>query len=136
MPDNGAAARYPLAERSPDLLRTASGLGFAEIDLQAAMDGKLSMDDLRITPDVLEIQAQVAEACGRTHLAENLRRAAELVPVPDAKILEIYNALRPGRATKQDLHDIAGKLEKQYGAERCAAFIREAAEDADRFFRG
>ena len=50
------------------------------------------MSDLRIAPETLELQAQIAESAGRRQLAENLRRAGELVKVPETKILEVYQA--------------------------------------------
>jgi propanediol dehydratase small subunit len=85
------------------------------------------MDDLRVTAEALELQAQVAEAAGRCQLAENLRRAAELVSVPEDRILEIYDALRPGRRSRESLLALADQVERDYGARRCAALIREAA---------
>ena len=118
---------YPLSEKSPERLRTPSGLRFADITLDAVIEGKAGMEDLRVTSDALEMQAQVAEAAGRPQLAENLRRAAELVAVPEETILEIYRALRPGRADRQALYALADDLIARYGAKRCAALLREAA---------
>lgn len=121
---------YPLAEKIPERLRTPTGLAFAEITLEAVLEGRVRMEDLRVTAEALELQAQIAEAAGRRQLAGNLRRAAELVSVPEERILEIYNALRPGRATRSQLLELAADLEARYGAARCAALIREAAEEA------
>lgn len=118
---------YPLSEKSPELLRTPSGRRFDEITLDAVMAGTVGMEDLRVTAEALELQAQVAEAAHRPQLAENLRRAAELVGVPEDTILEIYRALRPGRADKQALLALADRLIASYGAHRCAALVREAA---------
>jgi len=118
---------YPLSEKSPELLRTPSGKRFDEITLDAVMAGTVGMEDLRVTAEALELQAQVAEEANRPQLAENLRRAAELVGVPEDTILEIYRALRPGRADKQALHALADRLVTSYGAHRCAALVREAA---------
>jgi propanediol dehydratase small subunit len=112
----------------PERLRTPSGLPFNEITLEAVQQGRITMEDLRVTAEALELQAQTAEAVGRLQLAENLRRAAELVSVPENRILEIYNALRPGRATHDQLLTLAADLETALGAKRCAALIREAAE--------
>ena len=86
------------------------------------------MSDLRIAPETLELQAQIAESAGRRQLAENLRRAAELVRVPETRILEVYQALRPGRSTPSQLERLAGELESEYRARRCARFLREAAQ--------
>lgn len=118
---------YPLAEKQPERLRTPSGLTFHEITLEAALDGRLGMDDLRVTAEALQLQAEIARHAGRRQLAENLERAAELTRVPEQRILEIYQALRPGRSTRAELENLAGELEQQYGARRTAALIREAA---------
>ena len=85
------------------MLHTPSGLPFADVTLDAVLDGKIAMEDLRVTAAALELQAQVAESASRPQLAENLRRAAELVAVPEETILEIYRALRPGRAGRRVL---------------------------------
>lgn len=118
---------YPLSEKMPERLRTPSGLRFEDVTLEAVMAGRVTMADLRVTAEALELQAQVAEEAGRPQLAENLRRAAELVAVPEERILEVYNALRPGRASRDELLRLADELEADYQAHRCAALIREAA---------
>lgn len=119
---------YPLSEKRPDRLTTPTGAAWKDIDLQSVLDGTLGMSDLRIAPETLELQARIAESAGRRQLAENLRRAAELVGVPESKILEVYQALRPGRSTPAELECLAGELESQYQASRCARFLREAAQ--------
>ena len=118
---------YPLSEKAPERLKTPSGLSYDEVTLEAVLDGRVNMEDLRVTAEALELQAQVAGEAGRPQLAENLRRAAELVDAPEERILEVYNALRPGRATREELERIAEDIENDYGARRCAALIREAA---------
>lgn len=122
---------YPLAEKTPEILKTPSGLAFSEITLDAVLAGKVRMEDLRVTAEALELQAQVAEGAGRPQLAENLRRGAELVAVPEDLILKVYNALRPGRVPEAELLALAGLLERDYRATRCAALIREAAGISD-----
>jgi propanediol dehydratase small subunit len=117
---------YPLAIKRPDLVKSATGLGLNDITLDKVVEGKLTFDDIKIHPDTLEYQAQIAISVGRPQIAGNLRRAAELTKIPDARVLEIYNALRPYRSTKQELLDIAGELESKYQAKLCAAFVREA----------
>ena len=86
---------------------------------------------MRISPETLEMQAQVAESVNREAFAGNLRRAAELIAVPDDRLLEIYNALRPYRSSKQELIDIANELDQKYGAKTAAALVREAADVYD-----
>jgi propanediol dehydratase small subunit len=118
---------YPLAEKAPERLKTPSGLAFQDITLEAVLAGEVEMRDLRVTSEALELQAQVADGAGRPQLAENLRRAAELVDVPEDRILEVYRALRPGRGSRQALFELADDLENRWQAKRCAALVREAA---------
>lgn len=118
---------YPLANNRPDLVQSASGLKLEDITLGKVEEGSLSFEDIKIRPETLEYQAQIAESAGRPSLATNLRRAAELTKIPDERVLEIYNALRPYRSTKQELLDIAGELESKYDARICAALVYEAA---------
>ena len=119
---------YPLSERRPEQLKTPSGLPFAEIDLEAVLAGKIQMTDLRVTSEALESQAEIADSAGRHQLAENLRRASELARVPEQRILQIYQMLRPGRASEEALIKAAAELETQFQAPRCARFLREAAQ--------
>lgn len=123
---------FPLATRRPDLVQSVSGLRLEEITLEKVVSGKIGFEDIRIRPETLEYQAQVAESAGRPVLAANLRRAGELTRIPDERVLEIYNALRPYRSTKRELLDIADELESKYQARICAALVREAAEVYER----
>ncbi len=120
------ATDYPLGTRRPDLVSTPSGVPLDEVTLDAARDGRLAADDLRATAETLRRQAEVARAGGRTQLADNLERAAELTAVPDDELLEVYTALRPGRSTAAGLEAVAARLDG-YGAAQTAAFVREAA---------
>lgn len=122
------ASSYPLGERMPDKIKAATGKVLADFSLEKVKSGELTADDFRIAPETLEMQAQVAESVGRDTLARNMRRAAELIKVPDAELLQVYNALRPYRSTKAELYGIADGLEGRYGCTVNAAFIREAAD--------
>ena len=120
---------YPLAETRPDHVRGARGLSLEDITLDAVIEGRVGMEDLRITADALLQQAEIAEAAGRPTLADNFRRASELIAVPQPVIMEIYELLRPGRAPgKQAMLDTAARLRAEFGAERIAAFVEEAAD--------
>jgi propanediol dehydratase small subunit len=121
------ASDYPLGSRRPDLVRTPSGLGLHDLTLDAARAGRIGPEELRATPETLRRQSAVALAAGRTQLADNLARAAELASVPGATILEIYTALRPHRSTAEELEACAERLESELAAPLCAAFVREAA---------
>ncbi|HZT44894.1 MAG TPA: diol dehydratase small subunit [Gaiellaceae bacterium] len=117
---------YPLGSRRPDLLRTLSGLGVDELTLDAVREGRIGPEDLRATPETLRRQSAVALAAGRTQLADNLARAAELATLPSATILEVYTALRPHRSSAEELEAWAERLENELEAPLCAAFVREA----------
>jgi propanediol dehydratase small subunit len=124
---------YPLAEKRPDLVRTRRGKTLDDLTLDALEAGNVALEDLRITPEALRQQAQIAVAAGRPTLARNFGRAAELVDVPQDVILNIYELLRPGRAKgKADLLEAAQLLRRTYKAERMAAFVEEAAQVYER----
>jgi propanediol dehydratase small subunit len=111
-----------------DTVRTTSGRTLDELTIEAVLAGELTAEDLRISGDTLRRQADVAEAAGYRQLAENLRRAAELTRISNQEVLDIYNALRPGRTTYGQLIELADRLENDLDAPLNAAFVREAAE--------
>lgn len=119
---------YPLGSKRPDLVRTPTNKTLDDITLENVMNGEITIDDLKITAQTLELQAQVAEDAGRASIARNFRRAAELTTIPDDRILQIYNSLRPFRSSKNELLEIADELENKYEALINAALVREAAE--------
>jgi propanediol dehydratase small subunit len=122
---------YPVAARRPDLVVTATGRPLSEITVDAVLAGEISADEMRISPEALHRQAQVAAASGRPALVANFDRAAELTRVPDARLLEIYEALRPRRSTREQLEAIAVELESEHQAPLNAALVREAIEAYD-----
>lgn len=119
---------YPLATKRPEAIKTPTGMNLQDITLEKVLSGHVKPEDVRISPETLEMQAQIAEGMNRQAIARNFRRAAELIKVPDDRILEIYNALRPFRSTKQELLNIADELENSYDAKVNADFVREAVE--------
>ncbi|HEY2306419.1 MAG TPA: diol dehydratase small subunit [Streptosporangiaceae bacterium] len=108
-------------------VRALSGRPVGELTLEAVRRGEIGLEDLRIHPETLERQADVAEQHANPQLAENLRRAAELTRLGDEEVLAIYTALRPGRSTPAELTTLAGSLSSR-GLPRCAALVAEAAE--------
>ncbi|MBC8015062.1 MAG: diol dehydratase small subunit [Sporomusaceae bacterium] len=118
---------YPLAAKRPELLKTPTGKNLSDITLEKVLSGNVTPKDVSIAPETLRMQAEIADGVGRTQFANNLRRAAELTAIPDARILEIYNALRPYRSTKQELLAIAEEMTTKYNANINAAFVIEAA---------
>jgi propanediol dehydratase small subunit len=119
---------YPLAEKRPEIVRGKRGKGLDEITLDALLDDRVALEDLRITTRALRQQAEIARAAGRETLAENFERAAELVDVPQDTIMRVYELLRPGRAeSKAVLLAAATELREQHGAGIMAAFVEEAA---------
>jgi propanediol dehydratase small subunit len=119
---------YPLAEKRPEIVRGKRGKGLDEITLDAMLEDRVALEDLRITARALRQQAEIARAAGRETLAENFERAAELVDVPQDTIMHVYELLRPGRAESKDtIVAAARELREQYGAKIMAAFVEEAA---------
>jgi propanediol dehydratase small subunit len=116
---------YPLGSRRPDLVSTPGGMPLAEVTLDALRAGQIDAGEIRATPETLRLQAEVARAAGREPLAASLERAAELAAVPDDLLLAVYTALRPRRATSEELEEWAVRLES-YGAAATALFVREA----------
>lgn len=125
---NNKTINYPLLEHAADTLHAASGRNIQDITLAAAEAAELSPADLQIHAETLRTQAQVAHQAGFPQLAENLSRAAELTAVPNQELLRMYNLLRPGRSTYDELQQLAATLEATYQAPLNAAWVREAAE--------
>jgi propanediol dehydratase small subunit len=122
------SADYPIGDKKPELIKSATGKALTELTLDKLLAGELKAEDLRIRPETLELQAQVAESVKRGAFALNLRRAAELIAVSDERLLEIYNALRPYKSTKEELVAIADELKNKYNAPISASLVAEAAE--------
>src|SRR4051794_33272841 len=100
---------YPLGSKRPDLVTTPGGLTLDQLTLHGP---GVHGSELRATPATLRLQADVAAAAGRSQLADNLRRAAELATLPDDTILEIYTALRPRRSSADELESWAARLDE------------------------
>jgi propanediol dehydratase small subunit len=119
---------YPLAEHTADRLHSRTGVGFDSITLEGVRGGQIDSDDLTIDRETLLLQAEVAERAGYRQLGDNLRRASELVDIPNERLLQIYETLRPRRSGYQDLLALAEELESRYMAPVNARFVRQAAE--------
>jgi propanediol dehydratase small subunit len=117
---------YPFGQNRTDLIKTLTGKRLEEISVNAILNGAITDQDIRISPQTLLLQAEIAKHTGRKRLAANFRRAAELCHVPDDKVMQIYNSLRPFRCTRQELEAIANELESGYQAVLNAELVREA----------
>jgi propanediol dehydratase small subunit len=116
---------YPLSQQE-ELLRSITGKKVSELTFENAMEGRINYNDFKISSETLKMQADIAESNGRIQLAKNLKRAAELVNLPNELILEIYNLLRPSNCNKNKLLEIIKILEEKYEAIENAKFVREA----------
>jgi propanediol dehydratase small subunit len=105
-----------------------SGRALEELTIEGVLSGRLNADDFRISSETLVHQAEMAEAAGYRQFADNLRRAAELTNFTNQELIDIYDLLRPGRASHEQLIELAKKFELERGSPRIAALIREAAE--------
>lgn len=117
---------YPLLEHHPTFIRSASGKSLEEINLENVINGTIDKDDIKISKEVLVLQAEVALKAGRRQLALNFVRSAELIEVPDEIMLNMYNQLRPYRSTKDEMLDLAKTLKETYQADRCSDLVLEA----------
>ena len=126
-------AIYPVGEKQPGRVRTRSGRALADLTLDNLLANDVTASDFGITAEGLRPQAGIAEQSGRPNLAQNLRRGAELVDMPDDVILEIYEQLRPGRTHNAgELRATAERVRRTYGAEQTALLIEEAAAAYER----
>lgn len=119
---------YPLSEHAADRLRAISGRPLGTITQEALEAGELAIDDLQISAETLLAQAEIARRAGYPQLAANLTRAAELTAIPNDEVLRMYETLRPGRASYDELLALAERLERTYRAPAGAALVREAAD--------
>ena len=122
---------YPIAKKHPEWIDLGQGRDLSHITMDNVMAGHITMDDLKISPSILKAQGQIAKAGCRDQIELNFSRAAEMTKVSDKRLLEMYNALRPYRSSKQELLDIASELDG-LGAPICLNFVREAAENYER----
>lgn len=120
-----AELSYPLSASGRDAVRTVTGTSISDVTLEAVVAGELGPRDVAVAPETLHLQAAFAEQGGNPQLAENLRRGAELVAFSDDELLRLYDMLRPGRSSAEELDSLAQTLAER-GAERCAALVREA----------
>src|SRR5689334_5491743 len=121
-------AIYPVGEKQQERVRTRNGHLLRDLTLDNLLGGGLSASDFGITAEGLRLQAAIAERAGRPNLAQNLRRGAELVEIPDDLLLAVYELLRPGRArSADDLRAAARRLRETYAAQETASLLDEAA---------
>jgi propanediol dehydratase small subunit len=116
------------AKTDDDPRKKASRIDFADITLEAFRSGKILPSDLTIKRERLLDQAALAEQHGYPQFARNLRRAAELTAIPDDFLLEIYEKLRPNRATYYQLLSLSQEISARYDAPETSEYIRHAAE--------
>lgn len=119
---------YPLGERRSELLRTPRGNRYEDITLENVLNDTITEEDLRISSETLEMQAEIARQAGREFFAQNLFLAAELSHIPDERVIQLYNSLRPNVSSKKELLEIARELAEHYTAHKCSAYVKEAAE--------
>lgn len=121
-------SRYPLGQYEADTITSKTGKKLSEITLEEVKKGNICADDIKISRETLKKQGEVAMEADNPAMAGNFERASELVDVPDEVILHMYNLLRPNRATKRELVEMAKELLETYHAVHCAKLVLEAAE--------
>ncbi len=119
--------KYPMMEHALGTIRTSNGRRLTEITMENVETGALSADDIQVDAQTLLGQAKIARRAGLLQLAANLTRAAELTAVPNETLLEMYEMLRPGRSSFEELTALAATLEEQFNAWENARLVHEAA---------
>ena len=120
--------KFPLGANHRDEIAAKSGRPLRDLTLAHVLGGDAQPEDVSASAETLEIQAQFARQAGYDEVAANLTRAAEMTRIPNAEILEIYEALRPGRSTYYQLLSLSQRITSLYAAEHTGTYIREAAE--------
>lgn len=120
--------KYPLGQYEAEQITSKTGKKLKDITLDEVIKGNVTSDDIKISPEMLKKQGEVSKEAGNDAMSKNFDRAAELVDVPDDIILNMYNKLRPNRATKRELLEMAQELLEKYQAPHCAKLVLEAAE--------
>ncbi len=116
---------YPLSQSDLEI-KSKSGKRLEEITIDEVINGNVTGEDIKISKETLLLQGKIAEQSGREQLGENLKRASELVSIPDDELLKIYNMLRPYRSTELELLKKANELKEKYNAMKCSELIMDA----------
>ncbi len=116
---------YPLSQSDLEI-KSKSGKRLEEITIDEVINGNVTGEDITISKETLLLQGKIAEQSGREQLGKNLKRASELVSIPDDELLKIYNMLRPYRSTELELLKKANELKEKYNAMKCSELIMDA----------
>ncbi len=119
---------YPLATRCPEHILTPTGKPLTDITLEKVLSGEVGPQDVRISRQTLEYQAQIAEQMQRHAVARNFAARRSLSPfLTSAFWLSITRCARSA-PSQAELLAIADELEHTWHATVNAAFVRESAE--------
>ena len=116
-----------LCGRCP-VTRAFSGRDSDELTLDRLARDELATDDVRIHPDTLRAAGRRWPSSTATRSWPRTSAGPRSWPlVPEAEVLALYEALRPHRATADELEALAAELDG-VPAPLCAALVREAAD--------
>ena len=107
---------YPLGQNEADTITSKTGKKLSDITLDEVKRGNVQAEDIKISPEMLKRQGQVAAEADNPQMEANFQRASELANVPDEVILNMYNKLRPNRSSKKELVLMAQELLEKYNA--------------------
>ncbi len=116
---------YPLKEKQAGFIKSHSGKSLDDINMEGVISGGITADDIKISKEVLILQAEIARRDKKIQLAKNFLRASELIDIPDDRILEMYNMLRPYRSTEEELQGLISELKNTYDASLNADLVAE-----------
>lgn len=120
--------KFPLGEHHRDEISTITGVPVSDLSIERVQSGVVAPGDVSISAETLVLQADFARAAGFDQVAANLERAAEMTRIPNVELLDIYEALRPGRSTYYKLLSLSQRINSMYDAELTGEYIREAAD--------
>ena len=120
--------RFPLGQHHRDQITTSSGKPVNDLSVEKLQSESIDQRDVSISAETLTLQATFARQAGFDQVADNLERAAEMTRIPNDELLDMYEALRPGRSTYFQLLSLSQRINSSYNAELTGNYIREAAD--------
>lgn len=116
---------YPLGKKHFNSIKTKTNKLLSDITINNVSNNLIDNKDLSISSKTLLMQSEIAASDNKIELSKNLKRAAEMVSIPDEKLIEIYDILRPNRASEEEILKIASELETQYNAIDTANLLKQ-----------
>ena len=119
-------ADYPLAEKRPEIVRGKRGKGLDEITLEALLEDRVTLEDLRITDAALRQQAEIARAAGETRWPRTSSAAPSSLTCRKTRSCASTSCCVPAALNRGELLAAARSFASNI-SQGIAAFVEEAA---------